>query len=75
MNRFKWAVAEEISNLDQTEVCPRAMELTQTIAKRISSDGGGALIIDYGLNGVVSDSLQVGCFQVDYAMNVRSLHA
>lgn len=36
------------------------MELTQTIAERISSDGGGALIIDYGLNGVVSDSLQVG---------------
>lgn len=35
------------------------MELTQTIAERISSDGGGALIIDYGLNGVVSDSLQV----------------
>ncbi|XP_052198121.1 uncharacterized protein LOC127805005 [Diospyros lotus] len=58
MNRFKWAAAEEMSNLDQTEVCPSAMELTQTIAKRISSDGGGALIIDYGLNGVVSDSLQ-----------------
>lgn len=36
------------------------MELTQNIAKRISSDGGGALIIDYGQNGVVSDSLQVG---------------
>ena len=41
------------------EICPKAMELTQTIAERISSDGGGALIIDYGLNGVVSDSLQV----------------
>lgn len=34
------------------------MDLTQTIAKRISSDGGGALIIDYGLDGIVSDSLQ-----------------
>ncbi|XP_028780476.1 protein arginine methyltransferase NDUFAF7, mitochondrial-like [Neltuma alba] len=56
--RFKWAANEEIAKLNQIEVCPKAMELTQTIAERISSDGGGALIIDYGLNGVVSDSLQ-----------------
>lgn len=35
------------------------MELTEEIAQRIESDGGGALIIDYGLNGIVSDSLQV----------------
>jgi hypothetical protein len=35
------------------------MELTEQIADRISSDGGGALIIDYGKNGIVSDSLQV----------------
>ncbi|XP_015879377.1 uncharacterized protein LOC107415552 isoform X2 [Ziziphus jujuba] len=58
MKRCKWAATEEIAKLDQIEVCPKAMELTQTIAKRISSDGGGALIIDYGLNKVVSDSLQ-----------------
>ncbi|KAK4272029.1 hypothetical protein QN277_020636 [Acacia crassicarpa] len=58
LKRFKWAANEEIAKLSQIEVCPKAMELTQTIAKRISSDGGGALIIDYGLNGVVSDSLQ-----------------
>ncbi|KAH7846037.1 hypothetical protein Vadar_008984 [Vaccinium darrowii] len=58
MKRCKWAAAEEIAKLGQIEVCPKAMELTQTITKRISSDGGGALIIDYGLNGLVSDSLQ-----------------
>ncbi|KAK2657970.1 hypothetical protein Ddye_011022 [Dipteronia dyeriana] len=58
MRRCKWAAAEEIAKLEHMEVCPKAMELTSTIAKRISSDGGGALIIDYGLNGVVSDSLQ-----------------
>ncbi|KAK0585809.1 hypothetical protein LWI29_034257 [Acer saccharum] len=58
MRRCKWAAAEEMTKLEHMEVCPKAMELTSAIAKRISSDGGGALIIDYGLNGVVSDSLQ-----------------
>lgn len=58
MKRCKWAVPEEVEKLEQIEVCPKAMDLTNSIAKRIGSDGGGALIIDYGLNGVVSDSLQ-----------------
>lgn len=57
--RFKWAKAEEIANLNQIEVCPKAIDLTQEIANRIAVDGGGALIIDYGLNGIISDSLQV----------------
>ncbi|KAK6798689.1 hypothetical protein RDI58_006392 [Solanum bulbocastanum] len=58
LKRFKWAENEDLGKLEQVEVCPKAMELTQEIAKRIGSDGGGALIIDYGLNGIVSDSLQ-----------------
>ncbi|XVF60480.1 hypothetical protein PTKIN_Ptkin08bG0050500 [Pterospermum kingtungense] len=58
MKRCKWAVPEELEKLNQIEVCPKAMDLTHRLAKRISTDGGGALIIDYGLNGVVSDSLQ-----------------
>ncbi|PIA62500.1 hypothetical protein AQUCO_00200486v1 [Aquilegia coerulea] len=58
MKRYKWAAKEDIAKLEQIEVCPKGMELTHTIAKRIGSDGGGALIIDYGLNKVVSDSLQ-----------------
>uniref|UniRef100_M0ZLX4 Protein arginine methyltransferase NDUFAF7 n=1 Tax=Solanum tuberosum TaxID=4113 RepID=M0ZLX4_SOLTU len=58
LKRFKWAENEDIGKLEQVEVCPKAIELTQEIAKRIGSDGGGALIIDYGLNGIVSDSLQ-----------------
>lgn len=49
---------DEIAQLEHVEVCPQAVELTKNIAKRISSDGGGALIIDYGKNGIVSDSLQ-----------------
>ncbi|KAK9698394.1 hypothetical protein RND81_08G101300 [Saponaria officinalis] len=56
--RCKWAVREEVDKLNQIEICPKAMELTESISKRISADGGGALIIDYGLNGLVSDSLQ-----------------
>ncbi|KAL5055338.1 hypothetical protein RYX36_036020 [Vicia faba] len=58
LKRVKWAATEEIAKLNQIEICPKAMDLTQTIVERISSDGGGALIIDYGLDGVVSDSLQ-----------------
>lgn len=61
--RLKWADKEQISKLDQIEVCPQAMELTESMAERISCDGGGALIIDYGLDGVISDSLQVKLFQ------------
>lgn len=58
MKRCKWAVAEDISKFNHIEISPKAMDLTQAIAKRISFDGGGALLIDYGLNGIVSDSLQ-----------------
>ncbi|KAI9379323.1 hypothetical protein POPTR_017G077000v4 [Populus trichocarpa] len=58
MKRCKWAAPEEIEKLSHIEVCPKAMDLTHAIADRIGCDGGGALIIDYGLNGVVSDSLQ-----------------
>ncbi|OAY65680.1 NADH dehydrogenase (ubiquinone) complex I, assembly factor 7 [Ananas comosus] len=56
--RCKWASAAEVEQFEHIEVCPKAMELTEQIAKRISLDGGGALIIDYGRNGIVSDSLQ-----------------
>ncbi|XP_073309448.1 uncharacterized protein [Primulina huaijiensis] len=58
MQRFKWAETDEIPKIKNVEVCPKAMDLTREIAERIGSDGGGALIIDYGLDGVVSDSLQ-----------------
>lgn len=60
--RCQWASAVEVAKLDHIEVCPKAMELTHQITKRISSDGGGALIIDYGENGIISDSLQVSIF-------------
>ncbi|KAH9676326.1 protein arginine methyltransferase NDUFAF7 [Citrus sinensis] len=58
LQRCKWAADKELEKLEHVEVCAKAMELTGAMAKRIGSDGGGALIIDYGLNGVVTDSLQ-----------------
>ncbi|KAK9067245.1 hypothetical protein SSX86_014571 [Deinandra increscens subsp. villosa] len=58
LKRCKWAQTKELTKLEHVEICPKAMDLTQTIAKRISSDGGGALIIDYGFDAIVSDSLQ-----------------
>ncbi|KAL7094766.1 hypothetical protein ACP275_11G124900 [Erythranthe tilingii] len=58
MKRCKWAETEEIAKVSHIEVCPKAIDLTEEIANRIGIDGGGALVIDYGLNGIVSDSLQ-----------------
>lgn len=46
--RCGWASSEELEKIEHIEVCPKAMELTEQIADRISSDGGGALINDYG---------------------------
>ncbi|KAL2636320.1 hypothetical protein R1flu_007799 [Riccia fluitans] len=56
--RLSWATEEEKANLDHVEVCPLSFKYTSTIAKRISEDGGGALIIDYGDDGIIKDSLQ-----------------
>ncbi|KAI3662670.1 hypothetical protein L6452_29867 [Arctium lappa] len=58
----KWARIGELSKLEHVEVCPKPMDLTQNVAKRISTNGGGALIIDYGLDGIVSDNLHMGIF-------------
>lgn len=58
MKRCTWAAKEEIAKLEHIEICPKGMELSSAIAKRIGADGGGALVIDYGLNGIISDSLQ-----------------
>lgn len=56
--RFKWASLEEKASLNQVEVCPQALKLTHEIAKRVGEDGGGALIIDYGEDKLIADSLQ-----------------
>ncbi|XP_010425650.1 PREDICTED: protein arginine methyltransferase NDUFAF7 homolog, mitochondrial [Camelina sativa] len=58
MKRCIWATPEEREKLEHVEISPKSMDLTQEMAKRIGSDGGGALIIDYGMNAIISDSLQ-----------------
>ncbi|WOL02986.1 NADH dehydrogenase [Canna indica] len=55
---LQWASPEEVENLNHIEICIKSMELTHQVAKRISTDGGGALIVDYGKDGLISDSLQ-----------------
>ncbi|CAF2112090.1 protein arginine methyltransferase NDUFAF7 homolog, mitochondrial-like [Brassica napus] len=58
VKRCTWATPEEKEKLDHVEISPKLMDLTQEITKIIGSDGGGALIIDYGNDGIISDSLQ-----------------
>ncbi|MCO5596812.1 hypothetical protein L7F22_050882 [Adiantum nelumboides] len=68
--RFKWASLEEKESLNHAEVCPQALKLTHEIAKRVGRDSGGALIIDYGEDKLVSDSLQVESILV---LRIKSL--
>ncbi|CAN7101957.1 unnamed protein product [Brassica rapa subsp. narinosa] len=58
VKRCTWATPEEKEKLEHVEISPKSMDLTQEIAKRVGSDGGGALIIDYGKDVIISDSLQ-----------------
>ncbi len=57
--RMKWASLEEKAKIEHVEVCPSALKLTAEIARRVGEDGGGALVVDYGEDVMVSDSLQV----------------
>eukprot|EP00271_Cylindrocystis_brebissonii_P021623 TRINITY_DN7845_c0_g1_i1.p1 TRINITY_DN7845_c0_g1~~TRINITY_DN7845_c0_g1_i1.p1 ORF type:complete len:416 (-),score=100.03 TRINITY_DN7845_c0_g1_i1:273-1520(-) len=56
--RLKWASQEEQAQARQVEVCPWGMRLAVEIAKRVGEDGGGALVIDYGEDRLIEDSLQ-----------------
>lgn len=56
--RMRWASPQEKAETEHVEVCPQAMNVTAEIAKRVGEDGGGALIVDYGDDKLVSDSLQ-----------------
>ena len=56
--RLKWADPPQRSAAKHVEVCPAAAKISLDVASRIATDGGAALIIDYGQDGLVSDSLQ-----------------
>eukprot|EP00850_Spirogloea_muscicola_P012196 SM000078S22055 [mRNA] locus=s78:129726:131986:- [translate_table: standard] len=56
--RLKIASLEERARAKQIEVCPGGLKLAADIAKRVGQDGGGALIIDYGEDNIIADSLQ-----------------
>ena len=57
--RMRWASLQEKAEIEHVEVCPQAMKVTAEIAKRVGEDGGGALIVDYGDDKIIADSLQV----------------
>lgn len=44
---------------DRIEVSPDAYAVTNRIARRIKTDGGAALFVDYGGDHAVGDSLRV----------------
>ncbi|KAK8592914.1 hypothetical protein V6N12_045007 [Hibiscus sabdariffa] len=41
MKRCIWAMPEEVEKLNQIEICPKTMDLTCTLAKRIAKVPGG----------------------------------
>ncbi len=45
-------------SLDLLEVCPQGLGLAGELAKRVTAEGGAALVIDYGRDQPYADSLQ-----------------
>ncbi|CDS41452.1 protein midA mitochondrial [Echinococcus multilocularis] len=51
-------LAGDLSNKNYVEICPEAGAILQKIASRIATDGGSALISDYGHLGECGDTLR-----------------
>ncbi|CAI5486090.1 unnamed protein product [Closterium sp. Naga37s-1] len=49
---------EERAAAVHVEVCPIAVKIALQITERVARDGGAALIVDYGEDRMISDSLQ-----------------
>ncbi|CAK0783585.1 hypothetical protein CVIRNUC_006784 [Coccomyxa viridis] len=49
---------DERDAVDMLEVCPQGMGLAAELAKRVSQEGGAALVVDYGRDAPYPDSLQ-----------------
>ncbi|GJP51710.1 hypothetical protein CLOM_g10859 [Closterium sp. NIES-68] len=56
--RMQWAPLEERGAAEHVEVCPVAVKIALQITERVARDGGAALIVDYGEDRLISDSLQ-----------------
>ncbi|XP_024540919.1 protein arginine methyltransferase NDUFAF7, mitochondrial [Selaginella moellendorffii] len=56
--RLNWITAVEEESIHHIEVCPKALQVSQEIAKRVAEDSGGGIIIDYGKDEPVTDSFQ-----------------
>jgi len=55
---FSEEVRKTIKHGDTVEVCPKALVMTNSISELIAKTNGGALIIDYGENHALSDSVR-----------------
>ena len=45
--------------VDRVEVCPEGAKYARQLAQRLQTDQGCGLYIDYGIDGIPSDSLRV----------------
>lgn len=45
-------------SLDLLEVCPQGLGLAGELGRRVTAEGGAALVIDYGRDKPYADSLQ-----------------
>uniref|UniRef100_UPI00398ED4C6 protein arginine methyltransferase NDUFAF7, mitochondrial isoform X2 n=1 Tax=Pristiophorus japonicus TaxID=55135 RepID=UPI00398ED4C6 len=52
------ALIQRDDERDHVEICPEAGVIIQSLASRISEDGGAALIADYGHNGTKTDTFR-----------------
>lgn len=46
------------NDINQMEVSLQSMAVAASIAQRVGSQGGAALVIDYGRDGIIDSSLQ-----------------
>ncbi|XP_067901414.1 protein arginine methyltransferase NDUFAF7, mitochondrial isoform X2 [Heterodontus francisci] len=52
------ALIQRDDERDHLEICPEAGVIIQSLASRITEDGGAALIVDYGHNGTKTDTFR-----------------
>ncbi|KAK8592920.1 hypothetical protein V6N12_045013 [Hibiscus sabdariffa] len=59
MKWCKWAVPEEVEKINQIEICPKAMNLTCTLAKRIAKVPGDHELGSVRFMEVILDQAEV----------------